>query len=144
MLARVCATCHTPHMTELGALIGGVLAGFLPGQIGSRAADRRRLAQGRVRCALRAEEGRVAGIGREWSGGTAELQPGRMTFRPEIGVVGDREIPVRAVRAADLPARERPNLAAADAAILAVETDGGTLLWAVPARLAERIRDLVG
>jgi hypothetical protein len=82
-------------------------------------------------------------MGTEWSSGIAELSPGRILFRPKVGVVGDRVIAVQTITGSDLPPRERPTLPAGDAAILAVETPSGTLLWAVPEHIASRIRELI-
>lgn len=98
--------------------------------------DRRQIAAGRARCAIRAVDARVVGISHEWSGGTCELSPGRIRFSPKIGIVGDREIDVVAVLPADLPASKRPLLAPGNAVVHVVRTSAGDLYWAVPEHVA--------
>lgn len=123
-------------MIELGALLGW----FAPAPRWGKAADRRRLSAGRVRCGLRAVEGRVGNIGTEWSGGIAELADGILRFTPEVGIVGDRVIAIQGARDAHLAAHELPNLASDDASVIILDTPTGPLYWAVPAHIAAQCR----
>lgn len=107
-------------------------------------ADRRRLARGRVRSGIRAVNGRVHGMGTEWSTGECELSAGRIVFRPTVGIVGDRDIDALAVHGVHLGAMERPTLGPRGAAIHVVTTSAGDLYWAVPEAVAASARELVG
>lgn len=107
-----------------------------------RRTDRRLLGDGKVRCAIRAVEGRVLNIGTEVSGGTATLSPGRIHFEPRVGIVGDRRIDV--VRIVPAPAGGVSyGLAGGPARAFIVTVAKGDLLWIVPAAIADDVVALV-
>lgn len=107
-----------------------------------RRTDRRLLGEGKVRCAIRAVEGRVLNIGTEVSGGTATLSHGRIHFEPRVGIVGDRRIDV--VRIVPAPAGGVSyGLAAGPARAFIVTVAKGDLLWIVPAAIADDVVALV-
>jgi len=83
----------------------------------------------RVRCGLRAAEGRVYDIGTEWSTGWASVSAGRLEFSPSVGIVGDRSIEITAVRRESVPAGLLEN---SDRALVwQLVTPRGVLHWAV-------------
>lgn len=107
-----------------------------------RRTDRRLLGEGKVRCAIRAVEGRVLNIGTEPNGGTAALSPGRIHFEPRVGIVGDRRIDV--LRIVPAPAGGVSyGLAAGPARAYIVTVAKGELLWIVPAAIADDVFALV-
>lgn len=98
--------------------------------------DRRRIAQGLVRCAVRAGHGRVSNIGTEWSVGTGTLTPGLLRFEPQLGVVGVRKIPVHRIRGIGTVPVEHVVVPWEDSAHLEVDTGAGELHLIVPAQVA--------
>lgn len=84
----------------IGDLLASVLAALLTpdaSRLLGRIRDRRLLRADRARCEIHALSGRVLDIGTEPSAGTCTVRPGLIVFSPEIGIVGDRGIPVLAI-----------------------------------------------
>lgn len=136
-------------MSILGDLLFQLLApipfdwaGFSIMSAAERRTDRRLLGEGKVRCAIRAVEGRVLNIGTEPSGGIATLSPGRIHFEPRVGIVGDRRIDVLQVVPAP-PGGVSYGLAAGPARVFIVTVAKGELLWIVPAAIADDVVALV-
>ncbi len=100
--------------------------------------DRRNLAEGRTRLAVRAREGRVLNIGTEWSEGTADITPGHAHFEPRIGVVGDRDIHILDLKPGDPPQGGAfPNTGFYS--YFEVTTPRGVLLFGLPETQARQI-----
>ena len=136
-------------MSILGDLLFQLLApipfdwaGFSIISAAERRTDRRLLGEGKVRCAIRAVEGRVLNIGTELSGGIATLSPGRIHFEPRIGIVGDRRIDVLDIAPAPAGGVSY-GLAAGPARVFIVTVAKGELLWIVPAAIADDVVALV-
>lgn len=125
------------------SLLGEFLAALVPDGfdfgMGKRA-DRRRIAEGKVRCVLRASRGRVLNIGTEWSGGVGTLMPGLLRFEPQIGVVGVREIPVHGIRSIEAGTVEHVVVPWQDSAHFAIDTGSGEVQLIVPAPVAGEVR----
>lgn len=115
-----------------GAVAGGRLARRI-----QTAGDKRRLAGGETRSAIRAVAGRVNNIGTEWSEGIAELGRGHIRFVPRIGIVGDRELRVISITPTEAPDLQTPTLGAYVYYLLA--TEHGELYWAIPEKFADEI-----
>lgn len=131
-------------MTWILDLISMVMSSILGESIVARieaATDRRLIAKNRVRCGFRAAEGRVLGIGTEWSGGVCELSPGHLRFEPSIGIVGSREIDVLEVRVAQPQPSPMVNLQSGNPVALIVTTASGELLWAVQRAMLDEVRE---
>jgi hypothetical protein len=89
-------------LTSLIDLAGTFLVFLVQGFAGtSKRTDWRLISQHKVRCAIRAVNGRVPNIGTEWSTGIGEVSRGHLRFVPSIGIVGDREIDVMHLRLID-------------------------------------------
>lgn len=120
-------------------LIGDVVGGSIAGRV-ERRKDRRLLAQGKVKCGIRAVKDRVHNIGTEWSVGIALPSAGHFRFIPEIGIVGNREIDVVDLHVAG----DEPRLnTISPSTTLRLTTAKGDLYWAIPTAHVDEIVELV-
>ncbi len=117
-------------------MVGAMAGGSIVRRI-QTVGDKRRVAGGQTRSAIRAVTGRVNNIGTEWSEGIAELGPGHIRFVPRIGIVGDRELRVISLMPTQATDLEVPNLGAY--AYYMLTTEHGELYWAIPEKFAEEI-----
>jgi hypothetical protein len=122
-------------------LLDILVEAFLEGR--EDAKDRRLLAEGRARCAIRAVRGRTLNIGTEWSGGLCSISPGHLEFEPTIGIVGDRRIDVVGLSPSDTRLDVDVNLRAGQTVTYLIRTEVGDLYWALPRGIAERATALV-
>ncbi|MBG6054906.1 hypothetical protein IWX81_001317 [Salinibacterium sp. CAN_S4] len=120
----------------LGSLLLSLAPDFVPK---GRAADRRLLAQDKVRCGIRASDGRVLNIGTEWSTGVCEISPGHLRFVPSVGIVGDREIDVIDVRMTQERPHEQMVMPWGESADLVITTKAGELHWKIPEHIANEV-----
>jgi hypothetical protein len=126
----------------LSTFVGQLLGESVVSRV-EAATDRRLIAKNRVRCGIRAVEGRVLNTGTEWSGGVCELTPGHLRFEPSIGIVGAREIDVIDVRVAHPQPSPTMTLLTGESLVLVVSTSGGELLWAVPRQILNEVRERI-
>lgn len=121
-------------------LLGNAPIWLLPDLLFSgKSSDRRLFEQNRVRCGLRAVEGRVLNIGTEWSSGVCEVTSGQLRFIPSIGIVGDRKIEVTGLRAQARPLATRDQWPWGDSANIIVSTASGDLHWVIPLHMADDV-----
>ena len=104
-----------------------------------RGTDRRLIAQNKVRCAIRAFDGRVLNIGTEWSIGVCEISSAHLRFIPSTGIVGDREIDVVGIRMMEGGPYERVVVPWGESTNVIVSTEGGELYWVVPEHIADEV-----
>lgn len=137
-------------MSILGDIVGGIIGGLLFGAADAaggsvaerheRRKDRRLLAEGKVKCGIRAVKDRVHNIGTEWSVGIALPSAGHFRFIPEIGIVGNREIDVVDLHVAG----DEPRLnTISPSTTLRLTTAKGDLYWAIPTAHVDEIVELV-
>ncbi|MBO9578375.1 MAG: hypothetical protein J7480_06345 [Microbacteriaceae bacterium] len=120
-------------LLQLGDLIAALIGAFLPPP-GSRQ-DRRMLAEGRARGALRRQ-----GDAADPVAGVCSLAPGRLRFEPGEGRPRRTvtELEVSAVRRANVSVFKQPRVSGADAT-LALTTPRGEFYLTVPRRVADGI-----
>lgn len=116
---------------------------MVPGGDG-RPTDRELLAVNSVNSGLRSARGRVLGIGTEWSEGISVIGPDRLHFTPSIGIVGDRDIEVSAVRKAQGEAGTRWCLRGALSTTFILTTHHSELYWTIHRRVASPALVLLG
>ena len=120
--------------------LASFLIAFLPDSAGSgRAADRRLIARDEVRCGIRAVDGRVLNMGREWSTGVCEISVGHLRFRPSTGIVGNREIDVVGLRLVEGRPDETILVSWAESTDLIISTTTGELYWVIPQHIADEV-----
>jgi hypothetical protein len=123
-------------------LVGLVLDGLVDSS--QKARDRRLLREGRARCAIRAVRGRTLDIGTEWSAGTCTISPGRIVFKPTLGIVGDRDIRVTELLPSDVDPDVEVYLGGRGQTVTYIlRTEKGDLYWALPDLVAEQASDLL-
>ena len=103
-----------------------------------RAKDRRLLAEGRARCAIRAVRGRTLDIGTEWSAGICSISPGHLRFEPTIGILGHRAIDVVGLSPSDVRPDHFVDISPRQTITHVIRTEVGDLYWALPDGIAER------
>lgn len=120
--------------------IGSFLMHLLPERVGNGSrSDRRLLAEDKVRCGIRASEGRVLNIGTEWSTGSCEFGPGHLRFLPSMGIVGEREIEVISLRLMDGRPYEEVVAPWGESTYLVITTEAGDLDWVLPEHIADEV-----
>ncbi|MBH0098094.1 hypothetical protein I6E68_02940 [Salinibacterium sp. NSLL150] len=131
-------------MSALFEFLVMVFAALIPWDpTNHRARDRRLFDANKVACAIRALDGRVLNIGTEWSVGVCEIADGRLTFVPELGIVGDRTIPVLSATAVAGEPEFGVPAAWADSAHFVISTRDGDLFWAFPKHLSSEVLALL-
>lgn len=121
----------------IGETLGSLLTSLIPGlQMEGRGTDRRLLKADSVRCGIRATSGRVLNIGTEWSSGVCVISPSRLAFTPSMGIVGDREIEVLALRRAE---KAVPITTPWVGLTLIITTAQGELYLSIPEHVAEEV-----
>lgn len=120
----------------------GGLAGERISRRAQRAQDRKGLTLNRIRCGIRAVEGRVHNIGTEWSSGWCEVGGGHIRFVPTMGIVGERDIDV--ISLGDVEGDVSNSWHHAETLnYFRLTTASGALYWAVPPVLADEAAALI-
>jgi hypothetical protein len=134
-------------VSALSGILGfiGELALYGAVEGAERRRDRRLLGEGRARCGIRSVSGRVLDIGSEWSVGTCVISTGRIDFRPEWGIVGDRAIEVLEIGddAGSRDTAEVVDPGLGPTVTYLIRTQKGDLRWALPTHIAERASGLL-
>lgn len=115
-------------------ILDGLLALFsvdFSGNRGYESIDRKLIEKRTVRSGLQATGGRVADIGTDWSSGLCEITPRHLYFKPRIGVVGDRDIDVTAIRAAPQSTPPGVPIFGGTPVTFVMTTAGGELYWMI-------------
>jgi hypothetical protein len=131
----------------LGWIVGDLFTSLFARVVrsSSTTADRRSFdREGRVRCAVRAVNGRVLNIGTEWSLGSAVVSGGHVMFTPSMGIVGVRSIDILALRPDSRGAVVIGDVGTFEGTSVVVDTAKGELQIAFPSIVFDDVVGVLG